>query len=208
MKRTFISIAIAAVLAGCADRNQKPIVLVAAVDVSCPNKELLARYGSELYRIQSRLSGNSRLDVYRFASSAELIYSGRPTTGRHAFNSNIGTLLAEPSPSLSAPGTKPGILFEAASGSAEAIPAAYVIITDGGIEDRSKEELASISKSIKEMASSKSTLGIAAVGVRPEHRLFWRGMLKPLGGRAVLKGLNDASEVPGLVSKWSEEGAR
>lgn len=208
MKSTLLSIAIAVVLAGCADLNQKPIVLVAAVDVSCPKKELLARYGSELYRIQSRLSSDSRLDVYRFASSAELVYSGSPVFGRHAFNAKIGPLLAEPSPSLAALGTKPGSLLEAAAGSAERAPAVYVIITDGGVEDRSKEELASIGESLKAMASSRNTIGVAAVGVKPEHRLFWRGLLKPLGGKAVLKGLNDASEVPSLVSKWSEEGAR
>lgn len=208
MKRTFIAIAVAAVLAGCAGQPRKPIILVAAVDVSCAKEELIARYGSELYRIQRSLSGESRLDVYRFAGSAELVYSGKPIFGRHVFNAKIGPMLAGKTPSLALPGTKPGKLLLAAAGSAGPAQTCYLVLTDGGVEDLSPAGLASIREPLKAICQSPTALGLAVVGVRAEHRLFWREQLRPLGEKAVLKGLNDASDVPGLVSKWSEEGAR
>ncbi len=194
---------------GCARKDEHPISLIAAVDVSCPSQTLTNRYGTMLYRVQRNIEPGDGLAVSAFASTVRPIYQGQSLGSRGAFNERVGTALLSVASSREKPGTRTDQLLAelARAAEKESRPAVIVIFTDGGMEDTAPAVMASIRSSIQRMSKRRSLKYLILAGVLPQHRSRWSRLLEPLGPRGLVRGMNDCEDALDVHISLAKTGA-
>lgn len=190
----------AIMLVGCG-RGDSPVTVYFAVDVSDRTTSHLNLYAAAVFRSQRRLGANDSVMIYAFAHDCEIVYSGTPIRSRSKFNELISSYLRRRESRGVAPNTRTDVALEAVVSELESrskSPVGVVVLTDGGIEDRSysvKQRIRSSAAAILKANGSRLTFA----GLFPEHRHFWRDVL-PKGERVRVLGIPEL-EIPDLVTE-------
>lgn len=185
--------------AACSGPPSDPVLASVAVDLSDPVRETLLRNADLAYRFQKRLPEGSELRVCVFAHRLEPVYVGPPLRTREAFNRVLGPSLSRPSANVSRPGTRTDLALErlASDATGTGLRALLLIVTDGGVEDRSAEPTARFEASLNSLCGRPAPTRLLVAGVEARHREWWETLLGPLGSKAAVRGVADA--VPAVV---------
>lgn len=186
--------------------DRGPVHAFIAIDVSCQAEGRLVRYASWAYQAQYRLPAGSWLSIYEFGHDAVPIFEGPPIKSREEFNRKIGLLLTKPPAFVAQPVTRPKQLIDrlAIDLRSEPLPKQVLILTDGGVEDRSRHAVASLNGAMRGLASDRLA-SISALGVEPEYRSLWQEWLAGVSPKVAVRGEQDFEE---LLDRFSAGGVK
>lgn len=203
------SLALAVTLCGCGFLKPRPPArLLCEVDISDRTAARLTALGTAAYKVQLKATSRDLLEVATFAHSVDPGFEGHPIRDRSKFNMQVGFALQRTHSGLHTPTTR---IDKALAYMAERVgdskePCFGVVVTDGGIESAQVRKDAQ--RTLRELSTNKKLLGIAVIGVLPEHRRQWQEWVGAFGNRAWVRGLNDyesfTSELPVALRRLTD----